>query len=64
MKRRPRRKPAGFRRPPERAIKRILGFKGEIVGLFRPSPVELSGGVDDEEALVVAESLDKREKRG
>jgi hypothetical protein len=26
--------------------------------------VELSGDVDDEEALVVAESLDEREKRG
>ena len=64
MKTKPHRKQAGFRRPPKRPIKRVRGFKGEIVSVFRPSPVDLRGGVDDEDALVIAESLDEREKRG
>jgi hypothetical protein len=64
MKAKPHRKQRGFRRPPKRPIKRACGFNAQIVGLIRPTPIELSGGVDDEEALVTAESLDEREKRG
>ncbi len=50
------------RRLPKRATKRAPGFKRQIV--VGPSPIELLGRVDDEEALVVAESLDEQEKRG
>ena len=64
MKAKPCKKHGGVRRLPRRATKRAHGFKRQITGLIRPSPIEFTGGVDDEEALVVAESLDEREKRG
>jgi hypothetical protein len=64
MKAKPLRKRSGIRRPLKRAPKRAKGFKTQIIGVTRPSPIEFSGGVDDEEALVVGESLDEREKRG
>jgi hypothetical protein len=64
MNTKPHRKQRGVRRPPKRATKRARGFKAQIIGLIQPTPIELSGGVDDEEALVTAESLDEREKRG
>jgi hypothetical protein len=51
-------------RRPKRATKHARGFKAQTVALVRPSPIELSGGIEDEEALVTAESLDEREKRG
>jgi hypothetical protein len=64
MKIKPHRKRRGVRRPAKLATKRARGVKAQIVGLIRPTPIELSGDVDDEEALVIAESLDEREKRG
>jgi hypothetical protein len=64
MKTKPHRKPRSVRRPSKRATKHARGFKAQIIGFIRPTPIELSGGVEDEEALVVAESLDEREKRG
>ena len=54
----------GVARRPKRTTTRVSGFKRQIIRLTRPSPIELSGGVEDEEALVTAESLDEREKRG
>jgi hypothetical protein len=38
--------------------------RSEAQFITRPRSIEFSGGIDDEEALVVAESLDEREKRG
>jgi hypothetical protein len=64
MKTKPHRKQRGVRRAAKRATKRAHGLNAQIVGLIRPTPIELSGDVDDEEALVTAESLDEREKRG
>ena len=64
MKARRHRKRSGIRRPLKRAPKRAKGFKASIIGVTRPSPIEFPGGIDEEEALVVAESLDEREKRG
>ena len=64
MKTKLHRKQRGVRQPPKRATKRTRGFKAQTVGLIQPTPIELLGGVEDEEALVVAESLDEREKRG
>ena len=62
MKAKPDRKKRGVRRPPKPATKPLRGLKAQTVGSVRPSPIELSGGVEDEEALVTAESLDEREK--
>jgi hypothetical protein len=64
MKTKLHRKQRGVPQPSKRATKRARGFKAQTVGLIRPTPIELLGGVEDEEALVVAESLDEREKRG
>jgi hypothetical protein len=64
MKTKPHRKQRDAQRPSKRASKHARGFKAQIIDLIRPSPIELSGGVDDEEALVTAESLDERGKRG
>jgi hypothetical protein len=64
MKTKPHRKQRDVRRPPKHATKRARGVKAQTIGSIRPTPIELSGGVEDEEALVVAESLDEREKRG
>lgn len=57
-------KQRGVQQPPKLATKRPRRFKAQTVGLIRPTPIELLSGVEDEEALVVAESLDEREKRG
>jgi hypothetical protein len=64
MKTKPHRKQRPVRRPPKGARKRARGFKNQSIGLVQLSPIELSGGVEDEEALATAESLDEREKRG
>jgi hypothetical protein len=64
MKAKPDRKRSGIRRQLKRARTRANGFKTQSIGVIRPSRIEFSCGLDDEEALVVGESLDEREKRG
>ena len=64
MKARPHKRQVGIRRPPKRAARRARGVEGQIIGRTRPSPIEFSDRIDDEEALVAAESLDERERRG
>jgi hypothetical protein len=64
MKTKRHRKKRGIQQPSKRATKRARVFKRRIIGSTRPSLIELSGGIEDEEALVTAESLDEREKRG
>jgi hypothetical protein len=64
MKAKPFRKGNGSHLPLKCPPKRARGIKTPLRVVTRPSPIEFSGGIDDEEALVVAESLDEREKRG
>jgi hypothetical protein len=61
MKAKPSRK---MRRRPSRESKRLRKSLPPLNELNRRLAAELSGGVDDEQALVVEESLDERERRG
>lgn len=64
MKTKPLRKKHGGQRSAETATKHIRKSRPRIIRISRRIPAEFSGGVDDEEALVVEESLDERERRG
>ena len=64
MKAKPHKKRGGIRHALKRAAKRAKRVNPQSIGVPRPSPVEFFGGIDEEEALAVGESLDEREKRG
>jgi hypothetical protein len=48
----------------KRATKRARKSQPQVICVPQPGAVKFSCGIDDQEALIVEESLDERERRG